>query len=335
MGIGDRAIVGAIELGAETAAGKAFISASKHFAEEVVEQCLPRSISQELLAPFKSADSRYANAELARLISAKPAKDSPFAGFQNLGVFAAEPMKVPTDRVTLGYFQGNEDYWLESMRSRFSAGHIDANTLLVADTGHGPTIAYAMANRFRSDIFMHLPYSPEPIGAAERTQSQAQTFFRGINEAMQAGSRHGSSTVLIRDGHVPNLSAQVAESLPSASTLKSIGITKVLFGIECRPTGPARWIGSQRTPLDSWLTKVHSDGMPVYFDGLDIRPRAKLSKEVSYSKYSSADVLEIGYPRRLDLEVELKNVIQDPGLIKRLDKLMPAAVPAGSGLNIT
>src|SRR5262249_18712979 len=97
---------------------------------------------------YKIADSTYTNAELAQLLSSERIKNSRFAGFHDLSTFTSEPTKIPAGRVSTGYFLKNEDYWLDSMQQQFAKGHIDAHTLLVADTGHGPTIAYAMAKRF-------------------------------------------------------------------------------------------------------------------------------------------------------------------------------------------
>lgn len=286
MGFLDKAAISAAELGAETAAGKAAIAACRSFVEEFIASSKNVEFLETYRKSFRPigevrslgsateyglADGSYTNKELAKLIASKRLS-SPFKQFENLNAFTAAPEIIPQGRIASGYFKRNEDYWLESMNSRFRRGDIDSSTLLVADTGHGATIGYAMANRFRSDIFMHLPRAKDAISMM-RIQDQGQTFFKGIHDALQAG-RVGSSTLLVLDSHLPALSVETVASLPTASQLRSLGVSKVFFGFEGRPfaAGPKPWSTSERVPLDNWLTRLHSDGIPVVSDGLDIRP---------------------------------------------------------------
>jgi len=288
MGLIDKAAIEAAELGAETALGKAAFDASKRFAIQLLDfsgsvKYEPRlPIIEEIVTKFPKslesatkyglADWSYTNKELAELIASKRLS-SPFKQFENLDAFTTAPEIKPEGRVTNGHFRRNEDYWLYSLNSRFREGYIDSSTLLVASTGHGPTIGYAMAKRFRSDIFMHLPQAEDAISVG-RIQDQGQTFFKGIHDALQAGPREGSSTLLVKDAHLPPLSVETVASLPSASQLRSLGVNKVFYGFEGRPfpSGPKPWSRAEGVPLDNWLTRLHGDGMQVVEDGLDIRP---------------------------------------------------------------
>jgi hypothetical protein len=103
-----------------------------------------------------TADGHFTNAELAKLAAPRDGH-SAFAGFEDLSVFTADDSRVPPGRITTGFYKNNEDVWLAEMNRRFSNGDIDQNTLVVAPTGHGPAIAYAMAQRYRSDIYFNYP----------------------------------------------------------------------------------------------------------------------------------------------------------------------------------
>jgi len=90
----------------------------------------------------------------------------------------------------------NETYWIEAINNRMKTGAIDENTLVISDTGHTPAIAYAMAQKFHSDIYMNLPAKQEKN--RKGTQDQIQTFAEGIRDGVNAGPRVGTSTLLAK-----------------------------------------------------------------------------------------------------------------------------------------
>lgn len=220
-----------------------------------------------------AVDSQYSNKELAEKVAPRDA-NSPFNAAQDLSALTSAGNEVPAGRRRSGFYNNNENYWESHTHSMISKGDIDENTLVVANTGHGPTIAAVMAERLGSDTFFHAPASGlDPIGL-KRTRDQFQTYADRIADG-QANGRKGSSTLLSFDAHqtTPHTAEMVAK-LPNAEQLRSMGITKVFYANEGQVTGTRPFQPYPATePVQAWLAQLQKDGIQVVMDGFDTRPR--------------------------------------------------------------
>jgi hypothetical protein len=244
-----------------------------------------------------AADTNFTSAQLADLVTPESIQDSPFGRFHDLSLFARDPAVIPAGRREGPeyYYFHDELPWLSSLETRFNCGDIDAHTLVIANTGHGPAIALAMAQRFRSDIFMNYPSESIACpGSAGRILDQGQSFFQGIHTAIVSGQRQASSTLLTVEFHQDHpMLKELAAALPSAKGLRQLGINRIFYAVEDHrdPRGVQQFnfaaverrqhdrklYRSHREsaknfqPLHEWLRDVQRQGFNVLTDGIDIR----------------------------------------------------------------
>jgi len=228
---------------------------------------------RENLGP--QSDSSFTNQELSKMVTPRNLTSSPFKAFEDLSALTEEPDKVPEGRHKSGCYVNNETYWIEAINNRIAKGDIDKDTLVISDTGHTPAIAYAMAQKFHSDIFMNLPAKQVTGITRKATEDQIQTFAQGIREGVGAGPRIGTSTLLGIDAHQDGPTAQsVLDKLPSAEKLKEMGIKKVFLCLESRDGSSSTHPYSSRglPGIDSYLAKLKASGFNVVEGNCDMRP---------------------------------------------------------------
>jgi len=227
---------------------------------------------------YPGSDTAHSNAFLAQLLEPRN-PSSPFAGLHDLSVLTQSPNYVPAGRRATNLYFGNETPWLQSLQNRFNNGDIDGQTLLVTQTGHGAPIAYAMAQRFRSDIFMNYPKAQFAFEAnVHRLTDQAQSFYSGINDALNSGERKGVSTMVSLDLHQEYpMSEALAKSFPAPSTLRAAGFRKVFVGTEnpsrvavTRPFTDITANSPNFSALQNWLHSANKH-VPVVQGNLDLR----------------------------------------------------------------
>ncbi len=225
-------------------------------------------------------DGTFSVSQLKVLGTPQGLTNSPFARFHDLSLFERHGDRVPVGRYGQKNFVGNEDYFLEAINRRFLSGEIDASTLVVDETGHGMTIGYAMAQRFRAPTYANLhsdifSRGHETVNLS-RVFGQAQTFFEPTKRALGNGVEHPAAALLSHDGHASvDISKEAIQSLPSVETLKAIGIKKVFYPMERTPTEtlPIDKVSFKNmTGLRHWLKSLRDSGMDVKADGIDIRP---------------------------------------------------------------
>lgn len=239
--------------------------------------------------PRPAGDTAYTDEQMGALATPNRIRSSPLFALHDVSLFSNENQRIFAGRFKMGQYEDNERHFLRGMERQFNLGNIDAETLVVSHLGHGPTVAYAMAHRFRSDIFMHLPRNvfdaaPDDLmgqivknGNHMRVLEQGQTFFKGTADAVNAGAREKSSALLSLEAHqtVP-VSRGFVNALPSADDLRAIGIKKVFVASESYPYafGPKQFSGmssSEFRPVSQWLSNIRNSGIPVLEDGVDMR----------------------------------------------------------------
>jgi hypothetical protein len=169
--------------------------------------------------------------------------DSIFATLSEFSVVESLGSQIPNTRQEEGYYDKNENYWISSTTRRILSGDIDANTLVIADTGHGLTIASVMARYFGSDIHFFMPDDCFSDVARNRIASQAQSFSRDIEFNKSSKPAKGASTLLVFDCHDSDTNRplscrnreSVVEGFQDAKALKDMGITKIFYASEQAP----------------------------------------------------------------------------------------------------
>ncbi|MBT3705137.1 hypothetical protein HOG17_05155 [Candidatus Peregrinibacteria bacterium] len=235
-------------------------------------------------------DTKLSAAELADLYTPRTPEDSPFGQYQDLSGIRSEGEKIPEGRRSTELYTHNEEQWLKEIHRRIINKDIDENTLVVAISGHGPTVAHAMAQHFHSDIYCRYPEETSDENMLKVKLDQMQSFAKATNEELKK-SRKGSSTFIDVDIHQTKpIPQNIIDSLPSADQLIEMGITKIFIGQEKAPNkdGPTKYIKrnintpplTPPTPEDSiyeWLNKLIEDGrIQIIEDGIDIRHLEKM-----------------------------------------------------------
>jgi hypothetical protein len=186
-------------------------------------------------------------------------------------------------------YDNNETVFQREVSHRILNGDIDKDTLVVAITGHGPTIGYEMVKPFSSDIFAHQPYGQQhDFDLTEIKLPQAQTFAK----ATPSKPRVGASTLLDVDLHLlepnfhwsPNDKLIDSDLLPGPDELLQLGIKKVLLLEEKAPQCAGKSTYELRkqqglddrrpwlNPVFDWLNRLKKDGRLIMNeDGIDAR----------------------------------------------------------------
>jgi hypothetical protein len=190
-------------------------------------------------------------------------------------------------------YDKNETAFQREIRHRILNGDIDQDTLVVAITGHGPTIGYEMVKQFGSDIFAHQPYGQQQTyDLTEIKLPQAQTFAKATHDILALKPRVGASTLLDVDFHLFKPKSQWSQNdklidsnlLPGPDEVLKLGIKKVLLLEEKVPQCAGKGIYNERKPLGldnfrtwlnpvfEWLNRLKKDGrLIISEDGIDPR----------------------------------------------------------------
>ena len=255
--------------------------------------CLPGRYSGEPALPPPPQDTAFSAAQLAQLMQPRNLEDSPFKDYQDLSMYEKNGQLVTPGRSAQDMYKNNEEVFQREVRHRIANGDIDKDTLVVAITGHGPTIGYEMAKQFSSDIFSRQPADKQDrFGLAHVKLPQEQTFAKATHDILSSRPRLGASTFLDVDLHLlrkkspwgPNDILIGENLLPRADELNRFGIKKVLLLEEKPPrcsgiTGyqPRSELtlddgGAWLNPLFHWLNDLKRDGrLRVNEDGIDAR----------------------------------------------------------------
>ncbi|MBS1997046.1 MAG: hypothetical protein JSS86_12070 [Cyanobacteria bacterium SZAS LIN-2] len=261
---------------------------------DLVPELPPIAIRGDGHASGEGEDTRLTSRQLAQLMQPRD-PNSPFRGFEDLSAIAAGGDTVPQGRRAAGQYANNEDVWQREVDRRIQNGDIDQNTLVVAITGHGPTIGYEMAKHFHSDIYQHYPAGALEPGFAEMKRDQAQTFAKATSDLLKQ-PRIGSSTVLDVDIHqdAAPLSKETVDSLPTADQLMRMGIKKIFVAEEKPPNADGAKPYETQNPDDplselatwnhkriyDWLNALKKDGrIEIVTDGLDARDKNRTAHQ--------------------------------------------------------
>ena len=237
------------------------------------------------------ADTSLSAAELARLIEPRDLEHSPFKAYQDLSMYEKLGDYVAPGRRSQNLFKDNETVFQKEIQLRFLNGDIDKDTLVVAVTGHGPTIAYEMAKRFGSDIFTH-ENTDNDFNLKSIKLPQLQTFANSTHDILASKPREGASTLLDVDLHLFEPSFHWSSNdklidtnlLPKSDDLWNLGVKKILLLEERAPecSGKEVYILRQAEELDGrhpwlnplfeWLNRLKKDGRFImHEDGIDAR----------------------------------------------------------------
>lgn len=256
-------------------------------------KCLKTRYSGEAQALPPAADSLLSAAELARLMEPRNLEHSPFKAYQDLSMYEKLGNYVSPGRRSQNLYENNETVFQKEVQHRILNGDIDKDTLVVAITGHGPTIGFEMAKQFGSDIFSHQSASQQnDFDLRFIKLPQAQTFAKSTHDILASKPREGASTLLDVDLHLyepsfewsPNDKLIDTDLLPQADELWNLGVKKILLLEEKAPNcsgkdsyvlrpdenldGRRPWLN----PLFEWLNRLKEDGRFVMNeDGIDAR----------------------------------------------------------------
>ena len=239
------------------------------------------------------ADTSLSAVELAKLIEPRDQDHSPFKAYQDVSMYEKLGDYVAPGRRSQNLYEGNENVFQKEVQLRISNGDIDKDTLVVAITGHGPTIGYEMAKRFGSDIFTHHNSEQEnDFNMKSIKLPQMQTFAKSTHDVLASKPREGASTLLDVDLHLfePSFSwssndkLTEANLLPKPDELWNLGVKKLLLLEERAPKCTGKDIYTMRqaegldgrqpwlNPLFEWLNSLKKDGRFVMNeDGIDAR----------------------------------------------------------------
>lgn len=248
---------------------------------------------------------KYNSEQLAKMALGLAEPNSPFIAISDVSVLEERGDQVPKTRHETGYFKENEDYWQQSTNHAISSGYIDENTLVIALTGHGLTIASEMVKRLSSDVFFSMPADSLDEHAQNRIAEQSQTFLAQSSILKNTKPRKGTSTLLVLDAHANHFSDVLSEkNLPDAQMLKEMGFTRIFLAQETEPTGLKNFRGvstGKEKALFTWLGKLQTDQenwpkaslIQITQDGLDTRPKREREKTQLTNKFYDFKVVKI------------------------------------------